>query len=606
MFFTSPLAVLAGLALASSALITPAVATSTHSQDVAAWGPNGNGQLGNNTTTGSNVPVAVDTTGALAGKTITAISGGGAHSCAVADGQVYCWGGNDYGQLGNNTTTDSLVPVAVDNTSGALAGKNVTAIDAGSHHTCAVADGQAFCWGENYSGQLGNNTITDSLVPAAVDTTSGVLAGKTITAITTGAAHSCALANGQAFCWGGNSTGQLGNNATLKSKVPVAVNTSSGALAGKTVTAITGGNLHTCSLADGQAFCWGDNSAGQLGDGSLLESLVPIAVDTSGVLPDKAVTAITAGSRHTCALAAGKATCWGSDVSGQLGDNKTSNSSVPVAVDTAGVLAGKNLTAIATGGAFTCAMTDATAYCWGYNGFGALGDNTFSSSSVPVAVDTSGVLAGRAVTAITAGGYHALVVTVAVPVVSVPQPPTAVAGVAGDAKVTVSWSAPADDGGSPVLDYVPIATPGGATCTTSATSCIVSGLTNGTAYTFTVTARNAQGVSAPSAPSAPVTPAAPVSPKTRVIAKPVAGRSKLKVRVKPSVGKKKQWTFVVKKRRNGKWRTLKTKSGKIKVYATRGPKHTRVLNLGKGKYKARSRALRGYRPDTSKVVRLKR
>lgn len=83
--FTSPLAVLAGLALASSALITPAVATSTPSQDVAAWGPNGNGQLGNNTTTGSNVPVAVDTTGALAGKTITAISGGGAHSCAVAD-----------------------------------------------------------------------------------------------------------------------------------------------------------------------------------------------------------------------------------------------------------------------------------------------------------------------------------------------------------------------------------------------------------------------------------------------------------------------------------------------------------------------------------------
>lgn len=143
-------------------------------------------------------------------------------------GEVYCWGGNDYGQLGNNTTTDSLVPVAVDNTSGALAGKNVTAIDAGSHHTCAVADGQAFCWGENYSGQLGNNTITDSLVPAAVDTTSGVLAGKTITAITTGAAHWCALANAQAFCWGGTLTGQLGNNATLKSKVPVAVNTSSG------------------------------------------------------------------------------------------------------------------------------------------------------------------------------------------------------------------------------------------------------------------------------------------------------------------------------------------------------------------------------------------
>ena len=99
------------------------------------------------------------------------------------------------------------------------------------------------------------------------------------------------------------------------------------------------------------------------------------------------------------------------------------------------------------------------------------------------------------------------------PVVTVPDPPTAVAGVAGDGKVTVSWTAPADDGGSPVLDYVATASPGGKACTANGLSCVVSGLSNGTGYTFTVTARNAKGVSAPSAPSAAVTPAAATAPR---------------------------------------------------------------------------------------------
>ena len=106
-------------------------------------------------------------------------------------------------------------------------------------------------------------------------------------------------------------------------------------------------------------------------------------------------------------------------------------------------------------------------------------------------------------------------------------------------------------------------------------------------YTVTVTAGNQLGTGPASTPSNP-SPHCRDHPKTRVIAKPKARRSKLKVRVKPNLGKKKQWTFVVKQRRHGKWRTLKTKSGKVKVYATRGPKHIRVINLGKGKYKARS------------------
>jgi len=187
-----------------------------------------------------------------------------------------------------------------------------------------------------------------------------------------------------------------------------------------------------------------------------------------------------------------------------------------------------------------------------------------------------------------------------------PGAPTAVTAAGGDRRAVVSWTPPGDDGNAPITGYTATAAPGGQGCVTAGTGCTITGLKNGVTYTVTVTAGNRLGTGPASTPSHPVTPTAAITPKTRVIAKPKAGRSKLKVRVKPNLGKKKQWTFVVKQRRHGKWRTLKTKSGKVKVYATRGPKHIRVINLGKGKYKARSRALRGYRPDTSKVVKLTR
>lgn len=387
---------------------------------VAAWGWNAGGQLGTNSTRYSLLPKAVSTSGVLAGKSVTAITAGGMHTCAIADGRAYCWGKNGRGQLGNNSTKDSLVPVAV-STSGVLRNKRVTAIDAGYKHTCVVADGRAYCWGWNRRGaQLGNNSTKDSSVPVAVST-SGVLRKKTVTAISAGGFHTCVLAEGRAYCWGGNMLGQLGNGARVDftdcrgcvSKVPVAVSTS-GVLHNARVTAISAGNNHTCAVAEGRAYCWGNAYYGQLGnnvdlddDTNVFDSRVPVAVDASGVLAGKTVTSISAGQEHSCAVAEGMVYCWGS---GPLGNASTTRSSVPVAVDTSGVLAGRTVTAVSAGALHACAVADGQAYCWGDNYYFQLGQNSTRDSWVPVAVDASGILHKKTVTAISAGSLHTAVV----------------------------------------------------------------------------------------------------------------------------------------------------------------------------------------------------
>ena len=175
-----------------------------------------------------------------------------------------------------------------------------------------------------------------------------------------------------------------------------------------------------------------------------------------------------------------------------------------MAVNTAGPLAGSTVTAISAGDDHTCAVADGRPSAGAGTTAGQLGDSTITDSKVPVPVNTDGPLAGVTVTAITAGAQHSVVLAAAVP-----QPPVSVSGVPGNGQVSVSWAAPGDDGGSPVLDYTVTAIPGGASCTTAGTSCVVPGLANGNSYTFTVTARNAIGVSAPSAPSPPVRPMTP-------------------------------------------------------------------------------------------------
>jgi len=376
------------------------------------WGLNTNGALGNNSTTRSTIPVAVSTADVLNGKTIKSISVGGVHTCAIAsDDLAYCWGYNDRGQLGNNSTTRSLVPVAV-NTADALSGKTIKSIAAGNWYVCAVAsDNLTYCWGYANYGQLGNDSIVDSWVPAAVSTT-GVLSGKTIASISAGNNHVCAIASDNlTYCWGSNGGGRLGNNSIVQSNVPVSVSVA--ILREKTIKSMDSGNSFNCAIAsDDLAYCWGYNSTGQLGDNSTTQSLIPVAVNTAGVLSGKTLKLITSGGSQTCAIASDDlAYCWGNNAHGQLGDNSTTQSSVPVAVDTTGVLDGKTIKSITAGDSHVCAIaSDDLAYCWGYNNYGQLGDDSVTERLAPIAVSTTGALSGKTIKSIVTGTYHTCVI----------------------------------------------------------------------------------------------------------------------------------------------------------------------------------------------------
>lgn len=383
-------------------------------QDLTAWGDNTFGELGNNSITNSSVPVLGMRNGVLAGKTVVSVATGYRHSLALcSDGTLAAWGDNSYGQLGNNSTTNSGVPVLVER-SGVLARKTVVSVAAGSGYSLVLcSDGTLASWGNNGSGQLGNNsTFTiNSSVPVLL-TQTGVLAGKTVVSLAAGGAHSLALcSDGTVAAWGGNKNGQLGNNSGTNSGVPVLVDRS-GVLAAKTVVSVVVGGSHSLALcSDGTVAVWGKNNSGQLGNNSSTTiSYSPVLVNRSGVLAGKTVVSVAAGGDNSLALCSdGTLAAWGSNFYGQLGNNSTTNSSVPVLVTQSGVLAGKTVVSVAAGNGHSLVLcSDGTVAAWGNNNSGQLGNSSTAWSSVPVLVNQTGVLAGKTVVSVAPGAYHSL------------------------------------------------------------------------------------------------------------------------------------------------------------------------------------------------------
>ncbi len=262
-----------------------------------------------------------------------------------------------------------MVPV---NVGGGVGSAGWTAISAGDYHSCGVRAGVALCWGLNSSGQLGDGTNGASLVPVNVGGGGGTPGW---TAIFAGLGHSCGVRAGVALCWGNNSAGQLGDGTNTPSLVPV--NVGGGGPLGW--TAISAGDSHSCGVRAGVALCWGYGGDGRLGVGNTTASLVPVNVGGGG--GSAGWTAISASGLYSCGVRAGVALCWGDNYSGRLGDGTNTASLTPVNVS--GPL---GWTAISAGQGHSCGVRAGVARCWGYNNSGQLGDGSNTASLVPVNV----------------------------------------------------------------------------------------------------------------------------------------------------------------------------------------------------------------------------
>lgn len=378
----------------------------------ACWGNDLHGQLGNATATQRLTPVDVVDMDA------TAVSVGALHACALtAEATVVCWGDNHYGQLGDGSTIRRLVPTPVSNLA-----PGMRTVSSGRHHSCAIdAAGRVECWGGNEYGQLGDGSGANQTAPVRI---SGL--GKDNSTVVAGPYHTCAItAGGGAKCWGANDSGQLGDGSTVERDTPVDV---VGLATG--VRAIALGPNHTCALLEnGGMKCWGDNWSGELGSGDGA-TMHPTPVDVAGltggvwmisatfdstcavtdagaakcwgygILGDgnpagiastpvdvaglsSGVVAITQGWRHTCAQLAGDVRCWGYNPLGQVGDGSLEDRLVPTSV----VGMDEPLQAISAGGQSACALTAQDRLkCWGSNSAGQLGDGTFEGIPLPQTV----------------------------------------------------------------------------------------------------------------------------------------------------------------------------------------------------------------------------
>jgi len=331
---------------------------------VSCWGSNVDGQLGSGDTVDRNAPVSV--TGI---EHAVAVSAGSYHACVVlADGSASCWGWDSYGQVGKQPVTASPLASTIPELS------HVSAVATGGYHSCALDDeAGGHCWGQNDVGQLGNGANTSTIVPSSVFS---LPKSKQIAA---GGRHSCSVVqdgfhDGTVQCWGNNDSGELGDGSTTERVFPTLVSNL------ETAVAVAAGFNHTCALlSDGRIECWGANEHGQLGDGgeSGTHSAEPVEV------PGLRATAVAAGYNHTCAvLTNGEAMCWGANSAAQLGDGTTIDRAEPVRV-----LELSDVTSIAGGAFHSCAQTAAGAvFCWGLNESGQLGDGTLNPHTVPAPI----------------------------------------------------------------------------------------------------------------------------------------------------------------------------------------------------------------------------
>jgi len=348
------------------------------------------------------------------GQGFVAVSVGESHSCAlVLDGSAYCWGSNEFGQLGiaDVATTclrvdlfaNQRVPCAA-TPRPVLGGLKFTRIAAGANHTCGIAlDSRVYCWGDNLRGQIGDPSVRLATAPTPV------LSDAIFVDVAAGDEHTCALRSDAVMvCWGSNDHGQLGlAKVGTGSAIPVAAQTS------LRFASVAAGANRTCArVSDGTGYCWGAHWLSRDTDGS---ELIRSQAQPARVLNVPAFHALSVGGQTTCGLGVdGAAHCWQANPTGAMGDGTTTGSLLPRAVNTS-----ERFIALSVGASHTCGVSDSgAAWCWGGDADGQLGVPSSGISrrcgATPCILNPSRVSGWRRFTDVKAGlGEHVCGITLA-------------------------------------------------------------------------------------------------------------------------------------------------------------------------------------------------
>nr|WP_232354056.1 InlB B-repeat-containing protein [Bifidobacterium asteroides] len=376
-----------------------------------AWGINGNGQLGDGTTTTRTMPAKVSKpAGTSTDFTYLQVSAGQFHSLALgSDGNAYAWGRNDYGQLGDGTkTTQKITPVKVRKPADTPTDFTFLQVSAGYYHSLALgSDGNAYAWGYDDYGQLGDGTTaTQKITPVKVRKPADTPTDFTYLQVSAGNTHSLALgSDGNAYAWGNNSYGQLGDGATTitdtsKQTSPVKVDKPADTPTDFTFLQVSAGTDHSLAVgSDGNAYAWGNNDYG-LGDGTkTTQKTSPVKVGKpAGTPTDFTYLQVSDGYLHSLALGSdGNAYAWGYNMYGRLGDGTQTDRPTPVKVGKpAGTPTDFTYLQVSAGNTHSLALgSDGNAYAWGNNFFGSLSNPDVKGYSVvPVPVVFKLVITG--------------------------------------------------------------------------------------------------------------------------------------------------------------------------------------------------------------------
>jgi len=356
------------------------------------WGDNYKGKLGNGSTSNQYAPIDITSQFNLnSEEMISSVSLGDSHSAAItSEGRLFTWGYNYHGQLGDNTTTDRDTPTDITSQFDLNGEETMISVSLGAYHSAALSsEGRLFVWGWNNYGQLGNGTTTDQMTPTNITSQFSLNAEETITRVFLGDYHSSAITSeGRVFTWGYNSKGQLGDNTTTDKLLPTDITSQLNLNIGESVISASLGEEYSCAVTSlGRLFTWGNNTFGQLGDTSTTNSSTPTDITSQfELINEEMIVAASLGGDHSSAITSvGRIFTWGYNFSGQLGDDTRTNQHTPKDITSQFTLsAGETILSVSLGRKSSSAVTTlGRTFTWGYNAVGQLGDGTIYNIKTP-------------------------------------------------------------------------------------------------------------------------------------------------------------------------------------------------------------------------------